>query len=90
MRTGLARADAQDDFDRALRRARWATLAGWLHGRSSSRLLVLGHETIIIGAAGRDVAVPIDHIAAANAFRADSRRHLPRSRHGPCRPLPMR
>ena len=28
--------------------------------------------------------------AAANAFRANSRRHLLRSRHGPCRPLPMR
>jgi hypothetical protein len=65
MRTGLARADAQDDFDRALRRARWATLAGWLHGRSSSRLLVLGNETIIIGAADRDVAVPIDHIVGS-------------------------
>ena len=67
MRTGLARADAQDDFDRALRRARWATLAGWLHGRSSSRnrLLVLGDATIIIGAGARDVAVPIDHIVGS-------------------------
>ena len=64
MRTGLPRADAQDDFDRALRRARWATLAGWLHGRSSSRnrLLVLGDETIIIDAGVRDAAVLIDHI----------------------------
>jgi len=67
MRTGLPRADAQDDFDRALRRARWATLAGWLHGRSSSRnhLPVLGDETIIIGARTRDVAVPIDHIVGS-------------------------
>ena len=86
MRTGLARADAQDDFDRALRRARWATLAGWLHGRSSSRLLVLGNETIIIGAADRDVAVPIDHIVGSveptrcfdRHFRPTSR--LPRTR----------
>jgi hypothetical protein len=67
MRTGLARADAQDDFDRALRRARWATLAGWLHGRSSSRsrLVVLGDETIILGAGSRDVAVPIDRIVGS-------------------------
>jgi hypothetical protein len=67
MRTGLARADAQNDFDRALRRARWATLAGWLHGRSSSRnrLVVLGDETIILGAGSRDVAVPIDHIVGS-------------------------
>jgi hypothetical protein len=67
MRTGLPRADAQDDFDRALRRARWATLAGWLRGRSSShnRLLVLGGATIIIGAGGREATVPIDHIVGS-------------------------
>ena len=67
MRTGLPRADAQDDFDRALRRAHWARLAGWLHGRSSSRnhLLVLGDEMIIMGAGTRDVAVPIDHIVGS-------------------------
>ncbi len=51
MRTGLARQDARDDFDRARRRASWAKLAGWLHGRPSSRLLVLGEVTIITGAA---------------------------------------
>ena len=88
MRTGLPRADAQDDFDRALRRARWATLAGWLHGRSSSRnrLLVLGDETIIIGAGVRDAAVLIDHIVGSveptrcfdRHFRPTSR--LPRTR----------
>jgi hypothetical protein len=67
MRTGLTRADAQDDFDRALRRARWATVAGWLRGRSSAcnRLLVLGDVTIITGAGVRDVAVPIDHIVGS-------------------------
>ena len=67
MRTGLARADAQDDFDRALRRARWAALAGWLHGRppSCNRLLVLGDETAIIGTGARDVAVPIDRIVGS-------------------------
>ena len=42
MRTGLARQDARDDFDRARRRARWAQLTGWLHGRPPGRLLVLG------------------------------------------------
>jgi hypothetical protein len=82
MRTGLARADAQDDFDRALRRARWATLAGWLHGRSSSRnrLLVLGGETIIIGAGGRDVAVPVDRIVGSvEPTRCFDRRFRPTS-----------
>lgn len=82
MRTGLARADAQDDFDRTLRRARWATLAGWLHGRSSSRnrLLVLGGETIIIGAGARDVAVPIDHIVGSvEPTRCFDRRFRPTS-----------
>jgi len=50
-RAGLPRADAQDDFDRALRRA-LGRVGRWLHGQSSSRnrLLVLGDETIIIGA----------------------------------------
>jgi hypothetical protein len=82
MRTGLARADARDDFDRAVRRARWATLAGWLHGRSSSRnrLLVLGGETIIIGPGGRDVAVPIDHIVGSvEPTRCFDRRFRPTS-----------
>jgi hypothetical protein len=82
MRTGLARADAQDDFDRALRRARWATLAGWLHGRSSNRnrLLVLGNETIIIGAGTRDVAGPIDHIVGSvEPTRRFDRRFRPTS-----------
>jgi len=54
MRTGLARQDARDDFDRARRRASWAKLAGWLRGRQSSRsrLQVLGEVTAITGAAG--------------------------------------
>ena len=49
MRTGLAHQDARDDFDRARRQASWAKLAGWLHGRSSSRnrLPVLGEVTAI-------------------------------------------
>jgi hypothetical protein len=53
MRTGLARQDARDDFDRARRRASSAKLAGWLYGRPSSRnrLPVLGEATIIPGAA---------------------------------------
>jgi hypothetical protein len=67
MRTGLSQADAQDDFDRALRRARWATLAEWLRGRSSSRnrLSVLGDVTIITGGGARDAAVPIDQIVGS-------------------------
>ena len=44
MRTGLAR-QRQDDFDRARRRATWAKLARWLHGRPSSCLPVLGEVT---------------------------------------------
>ena len=57
MRTGLAHQDARDDFDRARRRASWAKLAGWLHGRPSSRnrLLVLGEATAITGAPGLGV-----------------------------------
>jgi hypothetical protein len=53
MRTGLAHQDARDDFDRARRRATWAQLTGWLHGRPSShnRLPVLGEVIIITGAA---------------------------------------
>jgi hypothetical protein len=52
MRTGLAHQDARDDFDRARRQANWAKLAGWLHGRPSSCLPVLGEVTTIPGAAG--------------------------------------
>jgi hypothetical protein len=52
MRTGLAHQDARDDFDRARRRANWAKLARWLHGRPSSCLPVLGEVTTIPGAAG--------------------------------------
>lgn len=52
MRTGLAHQDARDDFDRARRRANWAKLARWLHGRSSSCLPVLGEVTTTPGAAG--------------------------------------
>jgi len=57
MRTGLAHQDARDDFDRARRQASWAKLAGWLHGRPSSRnrLPVLGEVTDITGAAGPGV-----------------------------------
>ena len=55
MRTGLAHQDAQDDFDRARRQANWAKLAGWLHGRPSCHLPVLGEVTAIPGAAGPGV-----------------------------------
>jgi len=51
MRTGLACQDARDDFDRARRRASWARLTGWLCGRPSSRLPVLG-EVMTTGTAG--------------------------------------
>jgi len=54
MRTGLARQDARDDFDRARRRASWAQLTGWLHGRPSNRLPVLG-EVMTTGTAGPTV-----------------------------------
>ena len=76
MRTGLARQDARDDFDRARRRASWAQLTGWLHGRASNRLPVLGEvmttagpavwrlEYERAGASGRAAGtlVPIDQI----------------------------
>ena len=77
MQTGYPRADARDDFDRALRQARWAQLTGWLSGRPASddRLPVLGLVTIVTGAgdspaagrAGRpgragQQAVPIERI----------------------------
>ena len=78
MRTGLARQDARDDFDRARRRASWARLTGWLHGRLSNRLPVLGEvrTTGLAGPAARrleyeragrhgpgaEVMVPIDQI----------------------------
>jgi hypothetical protein len=80
MRTGFPRADARDDFDRALRQARWAQLAERLCGRPAShdRLPVLGQVTIVTGAgdsptagpAGRpgrasQEAVPIDHIVGS-------------------------
>ena len=57
MRTGLAVQDAQDDFDRARRRASLARLAGWLRGRPASRnrLPVLGEVGTFAGAAGPGV-----------------------------------
>jgi hypothetical protein len=53
MRTGSARHDARDDFDRARRRAAWVKVAGWLRGRAvnRNRLLVLGEVTAVTGAA---------------------------------------
>ena len=69
MRTGLAQQDASDDFDRALRRAIWAKLAGWLRGRPSSRnrLPVLGEVASVTGAAGpvarRLEYEPVGHLA---------------------------
>ena len=51
MRTGLTHQDAQDDFDRARRRATWAKLAWWLRGRPASRnrLPVLGEVRTTAG-----------------------------------------
>ena len=47
MQTGFPRADAQDDFERALREARLARLGGWLSGRTSGdRLPVLGEGRV--------------------------------------------
>jgi hypothetical protein len=81
VRTGFPRADARDDFDRALRQAWRARLAGWLSGRPSSddRLPVLGEVTIVAGAGdsgaaaghpgrreqARQAAVPIDRIVGS-------------------------
>jgi len=52
VQTGYPRADARDDFDRALRQARRAQLTEWLRGRpfSPDRLPVLGEVTIVTGA----------------------------------------
>ena len=60
MQTGYPRADARDDFDRALRQARWAQLTGWLTGRPASddRLPVLGQVTIVAGAGDSPAAGP--------------------------------
>jgi len=50
MQTGFPRADAQDDFERALREARLARLGGWLSGRTSGdRLPVLVPIDRIVG-----------------------------------------
>ena len=64
MQTGFPRADAQDDFERALREARLARLGGWLSGRTSGdRLPVLGEVTIARGT--RQELVPIDRIVGS-------------------------
>lgn len=65
MQTGFPRADARDDFDRALRQARRAQLAEWLRSRpfSSDRLPVLG-EVTIVGRASQE-AVPIGRIVGS-------------------------
>jgi hypothetical protein len=65
MRTGSARQDARDDYDRARRRATWAKVAGWLHGHPSSRnrLLVLGEVTATTCAAEPTVRRP-EHAGA--------------------------
>ena len=77
MQTGYPRADARDDFDRALRQARRAQLTEWLRGRpfSPDRLPVLGEVTIVSGAgasghgarrgqAGQEL-VPIERIVGS-------------------------
>jgi hypothetical protein len=65
VQTGFPRADARDDFERALREARLARLAGWLSGRAGGgdRLPVLGEVTITGGT--RQELVPIDRIAGS-------------------------
>ena len=64
VQTGYPRADAQDDFERALREARLARLAGWLSGRASGgHLPVLGEVTIARGT--RQELVPIDRIVGS-------------------------
>ena len=65
MQTGFPRADAQDDFERVLRDARLARLAGWLSGRAPGRdrLPVLGEVTIAGGA--RQELVPIAQIVGS-------------------------
>jgi hypothetical protein len=86
VQTGSPRADAQDDFERALRQARLAKLSGWLSGRRSGddRLPVLGQVTIIGGA--RQELVPIDRIAGSVERMTSFDRHfrptstLPRER----------
>jgi hypothetical protein len=81
VRTGFPRADARDDFDRALRQAWRARLAGWLSGRpvGDDRLPVLGEVTIAAGAGdsragtghpgrraqARQAAVPVDRIVGS-------------------------
>jgi hypothetical protein len=64
VQTGFPRADAQDDFERALREARLARLGGWLSGRApDDRLPVLGEVTITRGT--RQEMVPIDRIVGS-------------------------
>ena len=85
MQTGFPRADALDDFERALREARLARLAGWLSGRTSGdRMPVLGEVTIARG--NRQELVPIDRIVGSVEPMACFDRHfrptsqLPRER----------
>jgi hypothetical protein len=56
MRTGLAHQDARDDLTAPGGRS-WAKLAGWMHGRPSSRnrLAMLGEVTALTGAPGPGV-----------------------------------
>jgi hypothetical protein len=65
VQTGFPRADARDDFERALRQARLAKLGEWLSGRPSGggRLPMLG-EVTIVGRA-RPETVPIDRIVGS-------------------------
>jgi hypothetical protein len=64
VQTGFPQADARDDFERALREARLAKLAGWLSGRvSGDHLPVLGEVTIAGGA--RQEMVPIARIVGS-------------------------
>jgi len=85
VQTGFPRADARDDFERALRQARLAKLSEWLSGRpSGGRLAVLGEVTIAGGA--RQETVRIDRIVGSVEATTSFDRHfrptstLPRER----------
>ncbi len=74
MRTGLAHQDARDDFDRARRRASWARLTGWLHGRppGRNRLPVLGAVLTITGAARPGIGQPQQERVGAPSRTAEA------------------
>jgi hypothetical protein len=76
VQTGFPRADARDDFDRALRQAWRAQLAEWLRGQvfGSDRLPVLGEVTIVTGTAGPGAgdSRPAGHAGRAGRARQEA------------------